>query len=188
MTSNLVYLFTADFDKLSRPLQEIIYKEYYHLVYNLVLFMIKDPATVEDILQEGFLRALNKAPLIEEESKMKAWLKIVTKNVAFDYLRKSKKHRNDVDIESVFIDGEFFLDKSPSIEGEVENRFLVDIVNDCLDHLKPEHKVIIELRWKKEMSYKEIADELCTTEEAIRQRLFRARDSIKKKLKNEWGL
>jgi RNA polymerase sigma-70 factor (ECF subfamily) len=187
MTSNLVYLFTADFDKLSHPLQEIIFKEYYHLVYKLVLFIIKDPATVEDILQEGFLRVLNKAPLIEEEPKMKAWLKIVTKNVAFDYLKKNKKYRNDVDIETVLIEEEFFLDISPSIEGEVENRFLVDIIEACLNQLKPEHKVIIELRWKYEMSYKEIADELSTSEEAIRQRLFRARESIKKKLKNEWG-
>lgn len=56
-----------------------------------------------------------------------------------------------------------------------------------LSQLKPEYRVLVELRWKEGFSYREIAELLSTTEDIVKQRLFRARGSIKKKLHKEWG-
>ena len=56
-----------------------------------------------------------------------------------------------------------------------------------LEQLKPEYRVLIELRWKEGLSYREMAELLDTSEEIVKQRLFRARGSIKKQLHKEWG-
>ncbi|SMG07934.1 sigma factor-like helix-turn-helix DNA-binding protein [Paenibacillus aquistagni] len=44
---------------------------------------------------------------------------------------------------------------------------------------------MIELRWKKQLSYQEIAAELLTTSEIIQQKLHRARKALRKQM-NDW--
>ncbi|GAK39418.1 ECF subfamily RNA polymerase sigma-24 factor [Paenibacillus sp. TCA20] len=56
-----------------------------------------------------------------------------------------------------------------------------------MDKLKPEYRSLIELRWKEGLSYREMAELLDTREDVIKQRLFRARERIKKLLHREWG-
>ncbi|MEB3100086.1 sigma factor-like helix-turn-helix DNA-binding protein [Ferviditalea candida] len=44
--------------------------------------------------------------------------------------------------------------------------------------LNPNYRIILEMRWKQELTYKEIADEPGTTEDIIRQKLNRARKNL----------
>ncbi|NMM53666.1 RNA polymerase sigma factor [Paenibacillus aquistagni] len=176
------------YKSLSSEQQKEIYIEFYKMFYAPILYIVKDHSLTEDIIQESFLKAIDRIPKVDNENKLKAWLKVVTKNTAINFLRKNKKNRNQVDLDSVFInDNADFATPHGTIEQEIELKAMVETIEQCLQQLKPEYRVMIELRWKRDMSYYEIADELSISEQKVKYTLHRAREAIKKRLVKEWG-
>ncbi|MEY8745592.1 RNA polymerase sigma factor [Bacillales bacterium AN1005] len=187
MANRLQLLLASDFHNLSPTLQEEVYYEYYNMVHGLIVYIIKERAAAEDIIQEAFIKIIKNKPLFESEVKLRAWLKVVTRNTAINYLRKNKNNRNQLDTDSVFIDMETINQTSASVETTVETQMMQESIEFYLSQLKPEYRVLIEMRWKDGLSYREMAETLNTSEEIVKQRLFRARGSIKKQLHKEWG-
>ncbi|MCY9510652.1 RNA polymerase sigma factor, partial [Paenibacillus larvae] len=99
MSKNLIQLFTADFLSMDKGMQEQIYKEFYMLVYPTIYFILRDHTLVEDLIQESFIRAIRKAPLLKEPEKYEGWLKKLTRNVTLNHLRKVKRNRDELDAE-----------------------------------------------------------------------------------------
>ncbi|CAM4267718.1 sigma-70 family RNA polymerase sigma factor [Paenibacillus sp. FSL H7-0942] len=187
MANRLQLLLASDFHNLGSALQEEVYYEYYNMVHGLIVYIIKERAAAEDIIQEAFIKIIKNKPIFEDEVKLKAWLKVVTRNTAINYLRKNKNNRNQLDTDSVFIDMETMNQTAASVESMVETQMMEESIEYYLRQLKPEYRVLVELRWKKGLSYREMAELLDTSEDIVKQRLFRARGSIKKKLHKEWG-
>ncbi|MFK0521879.1 RNA polymerase sigma factor [Paenibacillus illinoisensis] len=187
MANRLQLLLASDFHNLSPSLQEEVYYEYYNMVHGLIVYIIKERAAAEDIIQEAFIKIIKNKPSFENEVKLRAWLKVVTRNTAINYLRKNKNNRNQLDTDSVFIDMETINQTAASVESTVETQMMQESIEFYLEQLKPEYRVLIELRWKEGLSYREMAELLDTSEEIVKQRLFRARGSIKKQLHKEWG-
>lgn len=188
MSNNLSLLVAAEFTQISEQLQEQIYYEYYDYVYGMIYCIVKDHAATEDIIQDAFVKIITKKPTFENEIKLRAWLKVVTRNTSINYLRKNKKHRNQVDIDSVYTYIDEVLQSPVSIEHSVESKMMEDSIISYINALKPEFRVLIEYRWKQGLSYREMSDLLDLREDVIKQRLFRARENIKKMLHKEWGV
>ncbi|MDO3412271.1 sigma-70 family RNA polymerase sigma factor [Saccharibacillus sp. CPCC 101409] len=186
MAQHLQMLLTHQFDDLDSELQELLYNEYYDLAYGSVFYVVRDHAAAEDVIQEAFLRLIGKRPEFESEAKFFAWLKVVTRNCAINDLRKNKRHRNHVEADSVLNHIEARQESGASPEKAVEVRMMEEAILRHLQSMKPEYRAIILYRWKYGMSYKEIADSLGTSEDIIRQRLFRARENMRKVLRKEW--
>ncbi|MFD0589063.1 RNA polymerase sigma factor [Paenibacillus sp. GCM10027627] len=188
MQGKIILLSGADFYTLSPELQKEIYEEFYQLVYSPIIFMVKDHATTEDIIQISFLKIIRSNPRASTEAQLKAWIKVVVRNMVYNYFRKTKKSRNDVDSDSVYINESVeFSTESASLEQEVEIKLMTETISECLDELRPEYRALIELRWKKELSYREIATELETTEDRVKYKLYRAREAMKKIFTKRWG-
>ncbi|MUG65805.1 sigma-70 family RNA polymerase sigma factor [Paenibacillus campinasensis] len=187
MSNRLQLLLAAEFADLSEALQEQIYYEFYDLVYGQILYIVRDHAAAEDIIQESFLKVITSKPEFENESKMRGWLRVVAKNSTMNYLRKNKKYRNQIDVERVFINEEQMVVSSINVEQQVESNMLEESIEHYLHQLKPEYRILIEYRWKHGLSYREIGELLGIREDIVKQRLFRARESVKKMLYREWG-
>ncbi|MEK3735287.1 MULTISPECIES: RNA polymerase sigma factor [unclassified Paenibacillus] len=187
MSNRLQLLLAAEFADLSEALQEQIYYEFYDLVYGQILYIVRDHAAAEDIIQESFLKVITSKPEFENESKMRGWLRVVAKNSTMNYLRKNKKYRNQIDVERVFINEEQMVVSSINVEQQVESNMLEESIEQYLHQLKPEYRILIEYRWKHGLSYREIGELLGIREDIVKQRLFRARESVKKMLYREWG-
>lgn len=188
MSNRLQLLLAADFNEISEPLQEEVYYEFYDLVYGQIMYVLRDHAAVEDIIQESFIKVITNKPVFDNEGKLKAWLRVVSKNTTMNYLRKNKKYRNQIDVDRVFISEEEMVPSSTNVEHQVESKMMEESIANYLDQLKPEYRLLIEYRWKHGLTYKEIAELLGTREDIVKQRLFRARESVKKMLYREWGV
>ncbi|HEY2492499.1 MAG TPA: sigma-70 family RNA polymerase sigma factor [Paenibacillus sp.] len=189
MSNTLQLLVTANFNILSQSIQQKVYNEYYEYVYGSIYYIVKDRSTTEDIIQESFIKIIENKPKFENEVKLRAWLKVVTRNTCMNYLRKNKKHlHNQITLNS----DSFCLEEmsvSPiSVEHIVETKMMEDSIIRYINTLKPESKAIIEYRWKYGLSYKEMSVLLNTREEIIKQRLFRIRERIKKLLCKDWEI
>ncbi|MFD0695087.1 RNA polymerase sigma factor [Paenibacillus sp. GCM10027628] len=189
MSKYLMLIFTGDFYSLDKDIQEQVYQEFYLLVYPMIYFILRDHAAVEDIIQESFLRAVGKAPMLKEIDKYESWLKKLTRNVTLNHLRKHKRNREELESELGLVTKE----AAPSaehlvpLEKEVELKLMREAIIKYINQLSPSYRQIIAMKWIHNLSYKDMAIELGVTEGVIRQRLFRAREAIKQKLLEEWG-
>jgi RNA polymerase sigma-70 factor, ECF subfamily len=188
MKDKLFLLASSNFEALNPNVQKEIYHEFYKMVYPIIIYMVKDHALTEDVIQESFLKVVYKMPAIDDENKLKAWIKVVVKNCTYNLLRKTKKNRNEIDSDRVYLydNLETYID-SVSTESVIESKFMSETIKKYLKELKPEYQALLELRWHKQLSYKEIAETLDTAEETVKYKLHRAREVIKKKFQKEWG-
>lgn len=185
MESKLFLLVIAEFSSLDKSLQEEVYRDFFNLVYGIAMYITKDHTIAEDIVQEAFLKTIYNAPRVENEQQLRAWIKVVTRNLTLNVLRKNKKIHNQNDFESV-LTGEHNKYAEP-VDKEVEVKILEENIKDSLAEINPDYRRLIQLKWQKQKSNKDIAEELDTTEGAIKQKLHRAREALKKKLKQKWG-
>ncbi|NOU70601.1 sigma-70 family RNA polymerase sigma factor [Paenibacillus sp. LMG 31458] len=182
-------IFSSDFYTLDKSVQEQIYQEFYLLVYPMIYFILRDHAAVEDIIQESFLRAVRKAPLLNEIDKYESWVKKLTRNVTLNHLRKHKRNRDELEAELKLC----IKEAAPTseylvpLDQEVELKLMREAIITYINQLSPSYRQIIAMKWIHNLSYKDMANELGVTEGVVRQRLFRARDVIKQRLLEEWG-
>lgn len=182
-------LLTCRYESFAAEVQKDIYSEFYRYVYRFIIYVTNDHAATEDIIQESFLKVIKHVPGITNEHAFMSWIRVVVKNTAYSYLRKIKKYRDDLDSDSVYIDNSLnFATDLDHVPKEVELKFIREAISQYLLDMKPEYRVIIEMRWKLGLSYKEIAEHLDTTDQIIKHKLHRARESIRKRFLLEWGL
>lgn len=188
MQSKLFLLSNSNYHALTPEIQKEIYQEFYQFAYSPIIYMVKEHAATEDIIQNSFLKIIESVPRADNEAQLRSWLKVVVKNMVINYFRKTKKNRNDIDADSVYINESIqFATEPASLEKDVELTMMKETIGQCLNDLRPEYRALIELRWKKELSYREIAAVLETSEESVKYKLYRARESMKKVFRKRWG-
>ena len=188
MEGILLLMASPHFGSLSLQTQQQVYREFYKLAYRVVIHITRDHAATEDIIRESFLKAIDRRPAIDNEAQLRSWLKTVIRNAAFSYLRKNKRRLAEVVDENFFMDNTMdYATEADAIEREVDAKTLEEAVRKHLLELKPEFRCLIEMRWKYDMSCKEIAEALGTDEKTVKHRLHRARSAIKNRILKEWS-
>lgn len=162
--------------------EKIIFEKFYHRVYRAAYYVVKDHHLAHDVVQETFIKAFKKIHVLKDESKLGAWLGTIATRTAIDLLRKENK-RNDVQVNDVYIDESINNDQETSVEVEVEDKVLLELVKRNIKKLEPpEYREIIILRYVYDLNYKEIANALKLSLSATKSRLHRATQKLKMKL------
>ncbi len=141
---------------------------YREMVFRLAFSYLKNYQDADDISQEAFLKLyLCNENFISSEN-VKAWLIRVTINLSKNLL-KSVWYKRREDIEN-------------DIPYESEREYqLWGIVK----RLKPDYRIVIHLFYYEEYSVKEISGILGISSSAVRTRLTRARNQLKRMLLKE---
>lgn len=161
-------------------------KKYEGRIKNLIRRMIKDQDDVNDLTQEAFIKAYKALPNFQFGYSFSAWLYRIASNNCIDFLRKRRFHK--VSIDQPIGDEDNYIDikdedLTPDIELISKERKM--IINEAIDSLPDNYKEIIELRHKKELDYKEIAEILKLPLGTVKAHLFRARKALYEVLKNQ---
>lgn len=137
---------------------------------------LKDKHRAEDVFQEVFLKIYQKYDSFKGQSSEKTWIIQITINVCRDYLRGSW-------IKRVLLIDRIKEEAAPGIDNEVirldENSYLFSQVLS----LPPVFKDVIILYYYQEFSTAEISKILNIAEGTVRSRLHRARELLKKNIK-----
>jgi len=182
-------LLETDFDSLSYDLQRYLYNAFYQFAYKEIIFLLKDHSLVEDIIQEAFLKATKKRHQLKDSDNGKKWAQRIIRNQMIDTI-KSKKNRHWTSIESVYkVDDPATLEvaASASIETTIEDSFRNQMLQEAIMELKSDYKTVLLKFYMEEKTYKEIAINLGVSEQAIAQRLVRARKALLSQFSKKWG-
>jgi len=68
-----------------------LFERHHRGVYQYCLQLTRSPATSEDLVQDVFLKLLQKAASYRGDGSCKAWIFNIARNVTFDYLRRADR-------------------------------------------------------------------------------------------------
>jgi RNA polymerase sigma-70 factor (ECF subfamily) len=155
-----------------------IYDRYSSRIYNFAFRFLRNSEAAEDATQEVFVKMLKHANQFHGDAKLSTWLFSITANWCRDYLRKADNKAKEAD--DVLITLPAPADQSP--HHNLEQRENEKRVQKALTALTPEQREAILLSRYQGLSYAEIAQISGCSEGAVKTRVFRAMETLKKAL------
>ncbi|MFH2048538.1 MAG: sigma-70 family RNA polymerase sigma factor [bacterium] len=168
--------------KAYRELTERHRTAIFHIIYKIV----RDRETANDLVQETFMKAFSSLATYRSEYRFSTWLYKIGANCSIDFLRKKR-------IQALSLDRNL-EDESGSREMDIpdysyhpgrdlerkEQRFSI---KEAIESLPEKYREVVIYRHQDDKSYEEIADLLDIPLGTVKARIFRARELLKKKLK-----
>ena len=158
-----------------------IYIKYSDKIFRYIYLNTQDPYLSEDITSETFLRIWRNWKKIKHDF-MQALLYKTAKNILIDYYRKNKNNKK-VSLEEIIEKG-----IEPSYDEDLIEKISKDEnikkINVAIGSLPQNLKEVLILRFVNDLSAKEAAEILSTTEVNIRVLQYRGLKKLKEEIKN----
>lgn len=166
----------------------LLVSKYERKVYRLIGRLVRDPAEVEDVAQEAFIKAYRALPQFRGESAFYTWLYRIAVNTAKNHLQASNRRPTSRSDAPTGDDAEPFdetenLSDINTPEAVIASRQIADTVNLAIEALPEELRTAIVLREIEGLSYEEIAQTMGCPIGTVRSRIFRAREAIAQRLR-----
>jgi len=161
--------------------------KYQRKLARLLSRFIRDPAEVEDVAQEAFIKAYRALPSFRGESAFYTWLYRIGTNTAKNFLvaqgRRAPTSTNfDSEEAETFDDGDQLRDINTP-ESVLHSKQIGETVNAAMESLPEELRTAIVLREIEGLSYEEISRIMDCPIGTVRSRIFRAREAVAAKLR-----
>lgn len=155
-----------------------IFDRYSSRIYNFAYRFLRNSEAAEDATQEVFVKMLKHANQFHGDAKLSTWLFSITANWCRDYLRKADNKAKEAEevLYSIPAPSELAPDRN------LERRQDEQMIQKALSALTPEQREAILLSRYQGLSYAEIAQISGCSEGAVKTRVFRAMETLKKAL------
>lgn len=163
-----------------------IVRRYQRQVANIIYLTLGSRAEVDDLSQDVFVRIYRSLDRFEFDSSLYSWIYRITVNLCIDEIRKKKIRK--------FIPLDFLAEKkleqekraSAAMTGsdQLLQKEKSETIRKALEKLSPVHRTVILLREYQDLSYGEIAKTLRISPQAVKSRIFRAREELRELLKD----
>ena len=151
---------------------------------NYLARMVRSTEEAHDLTQEVFLKVYQALDRFDPRYRFSTWIFRVAQNAAIDSLRRQRLRFQSPAREGA--DGEEREWEPPSPErgpyGELRNRERAAAIHGAIDALPGEYRELIVLRHYAELSYEEIASVKRLPLGTVKNKLFRARQTLKETL------
>jgi len=157
-------------------------------IFHFIFRMVKDKAQAEDLTQETFIKAFRALASFNSDYAFSTWLYKIAANNCIDYFRKKKLATTSLDTPIKAKDGDLqrdFPDQEQGPESELISKEQTNQIQTAIDSLPAKYKQAILLRHSQDKSYEEIAEELEIPLGTVKVRIFRAREMLKARMKDQ---
>jgi RNA polymerase sigma-70 factor (ECF subfamily) len=170
----------------------LLVSKYQRRVIRLLSRLIRDPAEIEDVTQEAFIKAYRALPNFRGDSAFYTWLYRIAVNTAKNYLAAQGRRPRTVSEFQGGEDGESFeamdvVEDNNTPESAMLTRQVAETVNRAIEALPEDLRTAITLREIEGLTYEEIAQAMSCPIGTVRSRIFRAREAISEQLKPVLG-
>lgn len=152
---------------------EEIYDRYADKVYRKCFSFVKDEVRAQDFTHDIFIKLAVKIGTFKETARFSTWLYSITYNYCMDQLRLIKKR------------SEYSLDDNYDFADEDDNDYeLLEMktvgLKASMKQLSAEEQAILIMKYQDDFSIKEIAETFDLSESAVKMRLMRTKEKVKK--------
>jgi RNA polymerase sigma-70 factor (ECF subfamily) len=177
----------------SREAFEELVHRYDRDVLRIALNILRKPEDARDVYQEAFLKIYKNLPRFRFECSFYTWTYRIVTNVCLDHLRRRSSRPEDQAPELASnqngdpVTGDFF-DRQPdqAASSDPERRMrgleISRRISSALDLLTPRERMVFEMKHYQGLKLRAIGDALGTTEETVKNSLFRATRKLRAQL------
>lgn len=163
-------------------MEKEVFKEQIKVLYprlrrSMTLYLAGSSISVEDLLQETFLKAWNHLDSFKDESGIYTWIYSIARNLALDEFRKQK---NSPAVSTVAVEEH---QVAGSIEPKEQDQSDIELLRRAISELPELLRTIVIMKTTDGMSYPEIAEITGINEQTVKNRMFRARKELSERLK-----
>jgi RNA polymerase sigma-70 factor (ECF subfamily) len=166
---------------------DLLVLKYQGRIAALVSRYVSDPSEVEDVTQEAFIKAYRAIDKFRGDSAFYTWLYRIAANAAKNYLVSRRRRPSaDATLEDAEVgqQAELLADVGTP-EAVAMGEELAAVVEDALAGLPEELQAALTLRELEGLSYDDIAVALDCPVGTVRSRIFRAREAIDERVKQQ---
>src|SRR5690349_4721838 len=157
-------------------------QRYKRPVYHVILKMVRNVDDAEDLTIEAFAKAFKSLHKFKKDYTFSTWLFRIATNNCIDFIRKKK-------LETTSISSSFRDDNGDDVGMDIKDINLnpqeeaiksqkVEIMQVIITKLPPKYQTLVNLRYFRELSYEEIAEELNAPLGTVKAQLHRARELL----------
>ena len=158
-------------------------------VLRLAQSLMRSPEDARDVYQESFLRAYRNIGRFRFECSFYTWLYRIVTNVCLDAMRRRMSRPEDQApaIGHDVAESDFF-DRQPqaSADANPEKALLASEISEqiaaAMKHLSPRERMVFEMKHHHGLRLRAIGEMLGTTEETVKNSLFRATRKLRASL------
>ena len=166
-----------------------IYEQTSGAVYRVLKVLIKnDEDTVQDLLQDTYVKAFTRLDQLQDESKLLPWLKTIANNSAKDWLKKCKPvlftamagNEGNEETEALSFEENIEADRiDENPELAMDEKEVRRLVMEILNQLPEDQRVVLGMFYYEDMSVKESASILEVSDNTVKSRLNYGRKKVK---------
>jgi RNA polymerase sigma factor (sigma-70 family) len=157
-------------------------------LYFMLLKMTNNQVDADDLTIEAFGKAFKNLDQYSPEYAFSTWLFKIAANNCIDFMRKHRRINFTSGNSNDKSGWDNYPSNIPSMNLSPEERIIekqkISLMHEVVEKLKPHYRLMIELRYFKELSYEEIAVQLDLPLGTVKAQLFRAREFLYQILKN----
>ena len=158
-----------------------LFVEHRDAVFRMAYAILRNREEAMDILQDTYLKAIEKGGQLKKSPSVKGWLLKVARNLSIDRYRRQK---------SVPLETTEFLQASESTgEGQSSamSLDLKDVIREVFPDLPPREQEVFALRYYEDMTFREISVSLGVTEGTVKTLHHRVLTRIRALVAGKWG-
>ena len=150
---------------------EVLYGRHSTPLYNYLFRLTHHTTVAEDLLQEVFVVAWEKARSFRGDAQVKTWLFSIAHHQAISWLRRERE---------ILTADDDLLDQPVPSQGESRliETWRAEQLGTALDKLSPDHRAVLELAYFYDMPHAEIAEIMDCPVGTVKSRLSHARRSL----------
>lgn len=167
---------------------DLLVLKYQHKIFSLIGRYVHDADEVQDVAQEAFIKAYRALPKFRGDSQFYTWLYRIAVNTAKNHLvsRSRRPPGSDVEVEDAeYFEGGGALRDIETPESALFGAELKQVVEDAIRDLPDDLRSAVTLREFDGLSYEDIAEVMDCPVGTVRSRIFRAREAIDGKVKEQ---
>lgn len=170
---------------------ETLVQRYDRDVLRLALNILHSPEDARDVYQEAFLKVYRNLHRFRLDSSFYTWLYRIVTNVCLDHMRRRRARPEDqAPVSASALQADLperdFFDRQSDSSANPEQSLLGHEIGQRIDRalavLSPRERMIFELKHKQGMRLRAIGEALGTTEETVKNSLFRATRKLREQL------
>jgi RNA polymerase sigma-70 factor (ECF subfamily) len=169
---------------------DALMRRYNQRLYRVIRSVLRTGADVEDTMQDTYLAALLNLDQFEGRGHFGTWLLRIGTNAARARMRQRMRvvQLDDLlDLDDLAPTRDLAADAARTPEQQVSSYEMMAIVEEAIDRLPYDHRQVFTLRMIEGLDTTETAAVLGVGEEAVRQRLHRAREMLQAAIQGQVG-